>query len=70
MDFVIKLIVEFLESIEVEHVLGSPYNSQSQDAVEALNKNAQRKILRALDNSQKSNEKYNLEFNLNNFIHY
>ena len=36
-EFVNKLPEEFLESIGVEQVLGSPYNPLSQGAVEAIN---------------------------------
>ena len=60
----------YLDSIEVEHVLSAPYNSQSQGEFEAFYKTVQKAFSISYSSLEKDeNEKFDLELNLYQFNH-
>ena len=70
-EFFNKVLSAYLDSIEVEHLLGAPYHSQSQGAIEAFNKTIQKELSKTYDNTKKDeNENFDLELNLYQFLHY
>ena len=74
-----KNVAKFLENRGIRHVLGAPYHSQSQGAIEAFNKYIRNWVYRACDNISKSNEEekeqslketWNLNLMISSFLHY
>ena len=64
-------ISTYLDSIEVEHVLGAPYHPQSQGAIEVFYKTEQKAFSKAYDKTKKDeNEKFDLELSMYQFLHY
>ena len=48
-----KELSTYLDNIEVEHVLGTPYHPQSEGAFERFNKTVQRELSKAYDTLRK-----------------
>ena len=78
-EFCNKNVDNFLENRGIKHVLGAPYHSQSQCAIEAFSKYIQNWLYKAYDNISKSNEEekeeslketWNLDLMINSFLHY
>ena len=69
-EFVNKILDAYLISINVRHILGSPYHPQSQGAIEAFNKTVQKYLSAAYDNAKQENLEWDLELNLFHFLHF
>ena len=69
-EFTNQTFESYLENIEVEHILGSPYHPQSQGAIEAFNKTIQRALSAAYDNIIQEKVTWDLELNLWQFMHF
>ena len=69
-EFTNKTLNVYLEGIDVMHLYGSPYNFQSQGAIEAFNKTVQKSLSAAYDNAEDEKLDLDLEMNLFNFLHY
>ena len=69
-EFTNQTFESYLENIEVEHILVSPYHPQSQGAIEAFNKTIQRALSAAYDNIIQEKVTWDLELNLWQFMHF
>ena len=63
-EFVNRILHTYLICINVRHVLGSPYHSQSQGFIDIFNKTVQKSLSVANDNEKQENLEWNLELNL------
>ena len=70
-EFVNVLLANWLEKRNVKHILGGKYHSQSQGAVESLNKTIQRFLNQAYTNTLfNGDEEWSLPLMISDFLHY
>ena len=69
-EFVNKTLKAYLISINVRHILRSPYHHQSQGAIKAFNKTVQKYLSAAYYNAIQFNLEWDLKLNLFHFLHF
>ena len=62
-EFTYKTLNAHLEGIDVKHLYGSPYHSQSQGEIEAFNKTGQKSLSAAYGNAKDEKLDWDLEMN-------